>query len=890
MKGDEGAMMTKTTGVLLLTLVLAALVNPAVAQNASITGTVLDSSTNRALDEVRVVLARGPTVVLATTTDPSGKFTLSPVGAGRYTLSFARLDYTPHTISDFDVAAGSTVELTIRLEPRPIVINPVIVSASRSEQKALDAPASVSVVDTRAIEERTSLTAVDHVFAVPGMDIATTGITQHEMVARGFNNTASGALLVMTDSRFAHVPSLRINAYNFIPLTEEDASRVEVVRGPGAALYGPNAANGVFHLISRSPFESPGLTVGLAGGERTVIRGGLRYATPLGRRFAVKLSAQYLRGQDWQYTDPKERAERLIALAEGADPDTLLIGLRDSTVERASGELRLDWRPAERTSLVTTFGANDALRNVDLTPLGAVQVKGWQYYYAQSRLNHGRLFAQAYFNGSNAGDTYFLRTGSHIVDKSQMVVAQIQHGAFVANNVNLTYGVDLQRTIPRTDSTITGRNEQNDESNEAGGYLHSDIAVSPTVRLIAAARVDYHSALPNLVFSPRAALVYQPAANQTFRLTYDRAFSTPTTNNLFTDIVGDVMDTPVPTPVRLVGVPSTGYSFRRDCDGGLCMRSAYTPASIGDEWTWLPTDVTLLWPVIVDTLAGRGIDISGVPQPTANDVATVLGRLNAATEQFDPVTDVTDIPPLKPTITNTIELGFRTMVDNWLTLGLDVYRGWKNDFVGAERVETPSAFYDRASLEAYLSTYMPAEQASDVADVIAQLPAATVTPEEARDAYDVLITYRNFGDLSYWGADLEIGAALGRLFTVFGTYSWTSDNLFAVTSAAGEPDTIPLNASKDRGSITVRYGDDRLGVYAELRGRAVSGFPMQSGVYAGIVESYALLDASIGYRMRHWRGLVFTLSATNLTDNRHQEFIGAPWIGRLLLLRARAEF
>ena len=289
-------------------------------------------------------------------------------------------------------------------------------------------------------------------------------------------------------------------------------------------------------------------------------------------------------------------------------------------------------------------------------------------------------------------------------------------------------------------------------------------------------------------------------------------------------------------------------------------------------------------------MLGRGIDITAIPQPTAEQVGTNLGRLNIGTEQFDPVTDVSDLPVLKPTITNTIELGFRTLVDDWLTLGLDVYRGWKNDFVGAERVETPNAFYDQDDLEAYLSNFLPPDLASLLAGQIAMIPVGTVTPREAMDAYDILITYRNFGKLSYWGADLEIGAALGRSIAVVGAYSWTSDNVFDVISAVGDPDTIPLNAPKDRGSLTVRYGNDRLGIYAEVRGRAVAGFPVRSGVYEGNVESYGVLDASVGYRMRRWRGLVFTLSATNLTDNRHQEFVGAPYIGRLVMLRARAEF
>jgi len=863
---------------------------PAVAQQASVVGTVADSMARRPLDGVRVELSQGDATVLSTVTDALGTFTLAPVRAGRYSLTFSRLDYAPHRIVDLDVSVRQTVRLTILLEPRAFAINPVIVSASRSAQKALEAPASVSVIDTRAIEERTALTAVDHVFAVPGLDVATTGITQHEVVARGFNNVASGALLVMTDSRFAHVPSLRINVFNFIPLTDEDVERVEVVRGPGSALYGPNSATGVFHLITRSPFQSPGLTATLAGGERLVLRGGLRWAVPLSRKLAFKLSAQYLRGKEFPYTDPEERAKRLITIAEGADPDTLLIGRRDTTVERVSGEVRLDWRPSARTSLVTTAGANQAIRNVELTPLGGAQVKDWRYSYVQSRLNHGRLFAQAYVNLSDAGETFLLRTGMPIIDKSLMLVAQAQHGALVGRSVDFTYGVDYQRTVPRTDGTITGRNENSDEMDEVGGYLHGVVTLTPTLRLIAAARADYHSALPNIVLSPRAALVLQPSPNQTFRLTYNRAFSTPTTNQLFTDIVGDVLPSPIPIPVRLVGVPATGYSFRRDCNGGLCMHSPYTPAALGDETTWLPLDATLLWPTIVDTLYNWGVDIRGIPQPTAAEVGTVLARLNTATKQFDPITDVTDIAQLRPTITNTIELGYRAILDDWLTVGFDFYRGWKNDFVGGERIETPNALFDPVTLNTYLANFLPDSEAADLTALIAQLPAGTVTPQEARDPYDLLVTYRNFGKLTYWGADLELGAALGPTVQVYGTYSWTSKNLFDVVNAVGEPDTIPLNAPMDHAALAVRYRNDRLGLFGEVRGRAVAGFPMQSGVYSGQVEAYGVLDVSVGYRLRRTPHLVVTLSATNLTNNRHQEFIGAPPIGRLVLVRLRAEF
>ncbi len=674
---------------------------PLRAQDATLTGVVTDSLTNAPVEGARVDVIAPERAVTRTVTDVQGVFALS-VPAGTYTVVITRLDYRPVRLAGVALGAGATRRLTIRLVPHAYVINPVVVSASRAEEKALDAPASVTVVDERSIAERPAVTPIDHVYGTAGLDVATTGIMAHEVVSRGFNNVSSGALLVLTDGRYAAVPSLRINVFSFIPLTDDDIERIELVRGPGSALYGPNSSNGVLHVLSRSPFESRPATLTLTGGERGMLHGQLRVAQPLGRRVALKLSAQYLRADDWPYADPEEQAARLLALGTGADADTLLIGRRDTTVERVGGEARIDWRPGAETTVTTAVGVNGALRHIELTPLGAAQLDDWRSAYVQTRVRHGRLFGQAFINASGSGDTYLLRTGAPITDRSRMMVAQLQHGSLVGSRVNLTYGLDLQRTEPRTEGTLTGRNEDDDAINEAGGYLHADVQLTPVLRAVAAARVDYHNRLTDLVFSPRAALVLQPQEAHTFRLTYNRAFSTPNTNNLFLDLIAGVLPSPVPIPVRLVGVPKDGFSFRRDCDGGLCMRSPYTPTALGGDTAYLPLDVTLLWPVLVDTLRGRGIDVSAVPAPTSADVATVLRRFDIGTRMFRPATDARDIPPLRPTIDNVIELGYRGVLWDQVSLGVDVYKAWKNDFQGAERVETPNAFFDPASLAAYL--------------------------------------------------------------------------------------------------------------------------------------------------------------------------------------------
>ena len=109
----------------------------------------------------------------------------------------------------------------------------------------------------------------------PGVDIITEGIQSTNVLVRGFNNIFSGSLHALTDHRLAGVPSLRVNLLHFIPSTDEDIERMEVVLGPGSALYGPNTANGVLHIFTRSPLDSAstGTTVTLGGGERSVFPG-----------------------------------------------------------------------------------------------------------------------------------------------------------------------------------------------------------------------------------------------------------------------------------------------------------------------------------------------------------------------------------------------------------------------------------------------------------------------------------------------------------------------------------------------------------------------------------------------------------------------------------------
>ena len=450
------------------------------------------------------------------------KHNLVDLSAGVYTITASSQGYAEKVITDIELAIGGTKSVEISLSSEVIELEKVSVTASRRKEKVLEAPASVALLDDSEIKDRVSLSVTEHLKSLRAVDVVTSGIGTSYVVVRGFNNVFSGNLLSLVDNRIASVPSLRVNAYTLIPTISEDIEQIEVVSGPGAALYGPNSANGVIHILTRSPFTSQGTTVSVGGGERRILTGSLRHAGVINETIGYKLTANYTRGDDWEEGRAKE------------DLEGELEPLFDTAYAR--GEFRVDYSPSDDTTVILASGLTQAT-GIELTGIGAGQAKNWTYGYAQARFIYKDLFAQAFWNRSDAGETYVLRTGLPTVDNSNLYVGQIQHSYGIGDIQRFTYGLDVLLTRPDTEGTINGANEENDDINEIGAYLQSETNILPQLKLLAAGRADNHNHLNDIVLSPRVALAFQPNEDHNLRVTYNRAFNTPGTSNLFLDIL-----------------------------------------------------------------------------------------------------------------------------------------------------------------------------------------------------------------------------------------------------------------------------------------------------------------------------------------------------------------
>ncbi len=884
------------------------LASPAAAQQGTITGRILDSNTMQPLQATQVSAVGTGVGVL---TGAQGTFALR-LPPGSYSLSLVNLGYQDERIDGIQVTEGGTTALgDVFMVTTALALDPLVVTSARGRsERTSAAPSAVNITPVERIEERASTTPVDYVQAMPGVDVARTGITQSNVVTRGFNNVFSGSLLVLTDNRYARVPSLRLNAYNMIPTTPLDIERVEVVLGPASALYGPNSANGVMHLITSSPIDRPGTSISVAGGNRNIFHAALRQAWAFGETSGLKISGQYFRGDDFESTDPVE-----LAAAE-AEPDNPRIANRDFTAERFGGEIRYDLRPWDdpEDGISLTYGLNQLASSIELTGLGAGQARDWRYQFAQARLDYGGLFLQGFYNVSDAGDTYLLRTGQPIVDESTTLAAQAQYAFDPAERLALVAGVDYSLTTPKTGGTITGSNEDSDETTEIGAYVHGSLALGDGLSFVGALRADHHQQLEDPVFSPRAGLVYEPLAGQTFRATYNRAFSTPTTNNLFLDIVAaNIPVAPgIGYRIRTFGVPESGLTFDARCPGGVMDYCMYTPIAPGQQ---LPANGAILWddaivPVALQTeqmqaaLTAMGMTAEQfaaiVADPGAGDLPSRLLRFDSENLTFVPDPGVASVERIRPTITNTYELGYQGLLQDRIKLSASVYHSRIEDFVGPLRVETPSVFLDGTAVAGYVAGRLaangvPGDVAAQVGagmgQTVGMVPLGTVAPDQRTDP-DLILTYRNFGDVSMWGTDLGFEAFVTDRLALTGSYSFVSEECFDFDEdgdCTGSQD-VSLNAPAHKGAVGARYSSAASGITLGGQLRMSAGFPMNSGVFVGDVDGFAVVDLNAAYRVPGYQGFIVSLTVNNALDHEHREFIGAPEVGMVALLKVQYEF
>jgi iron complex outermembrane receptor protein len=147
----------------------------------------------------------------------------------------------------------------------------------RRDERVMDAPAAISVLTSEDLRRSGAVTLPEALRFVPGLFVARFNASAWIVTARGFANNAANKMLVMIDGRTVYSPLFSGVFWEQQDTSLLDVDRVEVIRGPGAALWGANAVNGVINVVSKPASATQGTLVTVGGGLEEHFNGTVRY-------------------------------------------------------------------------------------------------------------------------------------------------------------------------------------------------------------------------------------------------------------------------------------------------------------------------------------------------------------------------------------------------------------------------------------------------------------------------------------------------------------------------------------------------------------------------------------------------------------------------------------
>lgn len=229
----------------------------------------------------------------------------------------------------FDTWAADNPD-SFALSPEQL-FNATVTSVSKTSQKLMDAPAAIYVLTNEDIMRSGATSIPEALRLVPGVQVARTHGGGWAISVRGFANSGLGnKLLVLIDGRAVYDQLFSGVYWDVQDTALEDIDRIEVIRGPGAALYGANAVNGVINIITKSAKDTQGgMVSAIAGNQDRAITTG-RYGGVVGDDIYYRAYAKYLDRNDEQTLASHDAHDGQQAYRSGFRSDWNSNGGKDS--------------------------------------------------------------------------------------------------------------------------------------------------------------------------------------------------------------------------------------------------------------------------------------------------------------------------------------------------------------------------------------------------------------------------------------------------------------------------------------------------------------------------------------------------------------------------------
>ncbi|MCC6557607.1 MAG: TonB-dependent receptor, partial [Polyangiaceae bacterium] len=426
-----------------------------------------------------------------------------------------------------DKLAGPETDKIVGQARTEDVYQETVVTASRGAQSPLDSPSSTTII-TRQDIRLSGITRIPELLRrVAGMDVMQTTGGDENVSMRGFNSRLSNKLLVLVNGRTVKNDILGSTFWEMLTIDVDQIERIEVVRGPGSALYGADAFTGIVNIITIAPgVGKSGFRAGY--GDHAQAYGSI-WATAREEDTAYRVSAGFTRYPRW---------------TREVSDDRIDVTVSDQDQDLGAQNIRLDARATQRLGqdkeLYVGGGySRDEIEFYGIGPFNDYILQadsedatvGFTSEFINARAYYTHLGVYAQSNAAYIGHTVYPVTAEqHLLNAEVEFVKTLRAPESVEHDFHIGLGYRLK------DITWGYLVDEPPIEHHGAVFLQDAMKLGPHFTFVASGRLDYVPYLKELIPSPRGSLIFKPTERQAIRVSGSTAFRSPTFLESYLDL------------------------------------------------------------------------------------------------------------------------------------------------------------------------------------------------------------------------------------------------------------------------------------------------------------------------------------------------------------------
>ena len=418
------------------------------------------------------------------------------------------------------------------------LMNESVTSVSKREQKLSQAAAALFVINQEDIRRSGALNIPDLLRMVPGLDVAQVNSNTWAISARGFNHQFSDKLLVLIDGRAVYTPTNGGVNWDTQDVPLQDIERIEVIRGPGATVWGANAVNGVINVITKQAKDTQGGLVTAGAGTQDQAFGTAQHGGKIGEDASYRVFTKYL-----DYHDLPDLAGR-----DSNDGWHLL-----------HGGFRVDGSLSRNDSLTAQGDIYSGSEGAVIDHIASISPPVNENVQKIAGLSGGNILGRWNHVLSNGSDTtvqvYFdryVRSGPSTLEARNTVDFDFQQHRLLGSRQDLVWGAGYRRSADRIVGTIDHAFEPADQTIQLfSAFVQDEITLAPERVFLTIGTKLEHLDITGFELEPSIRMTWTPSARHTLWAAVARAARTPDRNDAHGDFNLAVLTLPNGAPAEL---------------------------------------------------------------------------------------------------------------------------------------------------------------------------------------------------------------------------------------------------------------------------------------------------------------------------------------------------